>query len=114
MAKRDIKVREILHLALAEPPPVSGTDEVCSHNRIKQRYFRADGYWTFYGKDAELVRITATPIRRFVKVSGRNSPFDPKLRAYWQGRTKAFDKRADSLKTGTGTAEKTGRQMCYV
>ncbi len=54
---------------------------------IKQRYFRADGYWTFYSKDAELVRITATPISRFVKVSGRNSPFDPKPRAYWQGRT---------------------------
>lgn len=55
---------------------------------IRQRYFRADGYWTFYSKDAELVRITATPIRRFVKVSGRNSPFDPKLRTYWQARTK--------------------------
>lgn len=55
---------------------------------IRQRYFRADGYWTFYSKDAELVRITATPIRRFVKVSGRNSPFDPNLRTYWQARTK--------------------------
>ncbi len=54
---------------------------------IKRRYFRADGYWTFYSKDVELVRITATPIRRFVKVSGRNSPFDPQLRAYWQART---------------------------
>lgn len=57
---------------------------------IKQRYFRADGYWTFYSKDVELVRITATPIRRFVKVSGRNSPFDPKLRTYWQARTKRW------------------------
>jgi RNA-directed DNA polymerase len=55
---------------------------------IKQRYFRADGYWTFYSKHVELVRITATPIRRFVKVSGRSSPLDPKIRAYWQTRTK--------------------------
>jgi RNA-directed DNA polymerase len=57
---------------------------------IRRRYFRADGYWTFYSKDAELVRITATPIRRFVKISGRNSPFDPKLRAYWQARTERY------------------------
>lgn len=55
---------------------------------VKHRYFREDGYWTFYGKDAELVRPDAPPIMRFVKVTGRNSPYNPALWAYWQERTR--------------------------
>ncbi|MDQ6740179.1 MAG: group II intron reverse transcriptase/maturase [Actinomycetota bacterium] len=55
---------------------------------VKRRYFRDDGYWTFYGKDAELVKPDATPITRFVKVTGRSSPYNPALHAYWQERTK--------------------------
>ncbi|MBP1464510.1 group II intron reverse transcriptase/maturase [Candidatus Chloroploca sp. M-50] len=55
---------------------------------VKQRYFRNDGYWTFADGNAELVKPTSVPITRYVKVSGRNSPYDPKLRAYWQERTK--------------------------
>jgi len=55
---------------------------------VKRHYFRDNGYWTFYTGDAELARPDATPITRFVKVTGRNSPYDPKLREYWQKRTK--------------------------
>ena len=49
----------------------------------QRRYFRKDGYWTFFAENAELVKPTSTPITRFTKVSGRNSPYDPKLRTYW-------------------------------
>jgi RNA-directed DNA polymerase len=55
---------------------------------VKRRYFRNDGYWTFADGNAELVKPTSIPITRYVKVSGRSSPYDPKLRAYWQERTK--------------------------
>lgn len=55
---------------------------------VKQRYFRDDGYWTFADENAELVKPTSVPITRYRKVSGRNSPYDLKLRAYWQERTK--------------------------
>jgi RNA-directed DNA polymerase len=55
---------------------------------VRRRYFRSDGYWTFHAKGVQLVRHGATPITRFVKVRGRNSPYDPKLHAYWQQRTK--------------------------
>jgi RNA-directed DNA polymerase len=55
---------------------------------VKRRYFRNDGYWTFADKNAELVKPTSMRTTRYVKVSGRNSPYDPKLRGYWQERTK--------------------------
>jgi len=55
---------------------------------VRRRYFRRDGYWTFHAKGVQLVRHGATPITRFVKVRGRSSPYDPKLQAYWQQRTK--------------------------
>jgi RNA-directed DNA polymerase len=55
---------------------------------VRRRYFRRDGYWTFHAQGVPLVRHGATPITRFVKVRGRNSPYDPKLHAYWQQRTK--------------------------
>jgi RNA-directed DNA polymerase len=55
---------------------------------VRRRYFRNDGYWTFADGNAELVKPTSVPITRYVKVSGRNSPYDPRLRSYWQERTK--------------------------
>ena len=55
---------------------------------VKARYFRSDGYWTFWEGKAELVKPDATPITRFVKVIGRNSPYDPALRQYWRERKK--------------------------
>jgi RNA-directed DNA polymerase len=55
---------------------------------VKGRYFRNDGYWTFADGNAELVKPTSLPITRYVKVRGRSSPYDPKLRSYWQERTK--------------------------
>jgi RNA-directed DNA polymerase len=55
---------------------------------VHKRYFKDDGWWTFHAKNAELAKYPATPVTRYVKVSGRSSPFDPTLRAYWKTRTK--------------------------
>jgi RNA-directed DNA polymerase len=55
---------------------------------VKARYFRDDGYWTFQEDEAELVQPDATPITRYTKVTGRNSPYDPTLRQYWLERKK--------------------------
>jgi RNA-directed DNA polymerase len=55
---------------------------------VKTRYFRDDGWWTFHTDKAQLVKPSATPITRYTKVTGKNSPFDPKLRAYWLERHK--------------------------
>jgi RNA-directed DNA polymerase len=55
---------------------------------VKTRCFRNDGYWTFADGNAELVKPTSLPITGHVKVRGRESPYDPKLRSYWQERTK--------------------------
>jgi RNA-directed DNA polymerase len=41
---------------------------------VKARYFRNDSYWTFYEGKAELVKPDVTPITRFTKVTGKNSP----------------------------------------
>lgn len=65
---------------------------------VKARYFRSNGYWTFYDTHAELVRPDATPILRFVKVTGRSSPYDPTLRLYWQERTRRRLIRQSHLK----------------
>ena len=56
---------------------------------VRARYFKSDGYWTFHepGK-AELVKPDKTPITRFTKVIGRNSPYDPTLKEYWTERKK--------------------------
>src|SRR5574341_2126374 len=59
-----------------------------SRKWVKARYFRDDGYWTFWEGKAELVKPDATPITRFTKVTGRNSPYDPALRQYWTERKK--------------------------
>jgi len=55
---------------------------------VKARSFRDDGYWTFQEDEAELVKPDATPITRYTKVTGRNSPYDPTLRQYWLERKK--------------------------
>lgn len=55
---------------------------------VQVRYFRNDGYWTFHEAQAELAKPDKTPITRFTKVTGRNSPYDPALREYWQERKK--------------------------
>jgi RNA-directed DNA polymerase len=55
---------------------------------VKARYFRDDGYWTFREGTAELVKPDKTPITRFVKVTGRNSPYDPAQHQYWSERRK--------------------------
>jgi RNA-directed DNA polymerase len=59
-----------------------------SRKWVKARYFRNDGYWTFWEGKAELVKPDATPITRFTKVTGRHSPYDPALRQYWTERKK--------------------------
>jgi len=55
---------------------------------VKARYFRDDGHWTFREGKAELVKPDATPITRFTKVTGKNSPYDPTLRQDWLERKK--------------------------
>ena len=56
-----------------------------SRHWIKQRYFTAD--WTFYADNgASLRRHHEYPVTRFPKVTGRSSPMDPDLRAYWEKR----------------------------
>jgi RNA-directed DNA polymerase len=56
---------------------------------VKARYFKNDGYWTFHAdQKAELVKPDQTPITRFTKVTGRNSPYDPALKEYWRERKK--------------------------
>ena len=55
---------------------------------LKARYFRNDGHWTFWEGKAELVKPDKTPITRFTKVTGKNSPYDPTLRQYWLERRK--------------------------
>lgn len=59
-----------------------------SRKWVKARYFRDDGYWTFWAGKAELVKPDATPITRFTKVTGKHSPYDPALRLYWTERKK--------------------------
>jgi len=56
---------------------------------VKARYFRDDGCWTFQAGEATLAKPDATPITRFTKVTGRQTPYDPAHRLYWRGRMKA-------------------------
>jgi RNA-directed DNA polymerase len=57
---------------------------------VKARYFRDDGWWTFAEGKVELVKPDKTPITRFAKVIGRNSPYDPALHQYWNERKKRY------------------------
>lgn len=55
---------------------------------VKARYFRDDAYWTFQAGEAELAKPDATPITRFTKVTGGQTPYDPAHRLYWRERMK--------------------------
>ena len=55
---------------------------------VKARDCRNDSYWTFYAGKAELVQPDGTPITRFTKVTGKNSPYEPTLRQDWVERKK--------------------------
>jgi RNA-directed DNA polymerase len=56
---------------------------------VKRRYFKKvwTRDWVFGTAYATLLNPAATPITRYVKVSGCNSPYDPTLRDYWAERT---------------------------
>lgn len=60
---------------------------------VKKRYFRNDGYWTFFEGDAQLLRRSSTPATRYVKVKGTSSPLDPEQRDYWQARKRRLTAR---------------------
>ena len=55
---------------------------------VKQRYFKPDGNWTFHENKYQLVRHSATPVTRYVKVKGKASPLDPEQASYWSERRK--------------------------
>lgn len=60
---------------------------------VKARYFRNDGYWTFHEGKAQRVRYSGTPITRYTKVKGKNSPLNPSQREYWVARRKRVKAR---------------------
>lgn len=55
---------------------------------IAQRYFQTVGSrkWVFGNGSATLCNPADTRVTRFVKVKGKSSPYDPKLRDYWAAR----------------------------
>jgi RNA-directed DNA polymerase len=53
---------------------------------VKTHYFRDDEWWTFATAHEELFRPDSIPIHRYTKVAGRSSPYDRRLRAYWERR----------------------------
>ena len=55
---------------------------------IARRYFKAVGHrrWVFGNRNRFLRNTADTRITRFVKVKGKSSPFDPRLRDYWAQR----------------------------
>ena len=57
---------------------------------VRRHYFKTVGTrnWVFGTKGVTLFDPASTPITRYVKVSGRNSPYDPTLREYWVQRTR--------------------------
>jgi RNA-directed DNA polymerase len=87
-----------------------------SRKWVKARYFRNDGYWTFWEGKAELVKPDAPPITRFTKVTGRNSPYDPALRQYWTERKKQQVGRETSEKQRRILHQKQGYRcaLCHI
>jgi RNA-directed DNA polymerase len=55
---------------------------------VKQRYFKRVGNrnWVFGNQQVTLRRPTEIHIRRYIKVSGNSSPYDPTQREYWAKR----------------------------
>jgi RNA-directed DNA polymerase len=87
-----------------------------SRKWVKARYFRDDGYWTFWEGKAELVQPDATPITRFTKVTGSNSPYDPALRQYWTERKKQHVRRETYAKQRLMLHQKQGYRcaLCHI
>jgi RNA-directed DNA polymerase len=76
---------------------------------VKYRYFLTVGnrHWVFGTKGAHLTAAQATHVTKYVKVKGASSPFDPTLRAYWEGRVKRAlaNRYASALKGGVLAAQ---------
>ena len=55
---------------------------------VKQRYFKRVGNrnWVFGNQQATLCNLTEIPIRRYTKVRGNSSPYNPSQREYWAKR----------------------------
>lgn len=54
---------------------------------VRKQYFANDGNWTFRtAEGARLLRHSATPITRYIKVIGKSSPMNPDQREYWEKR----------------------------
>ena len=83
---------------------------------VKAHYFRDDGWWTFYAGKYELVKPATTPITRFVKVAGRNSPYNPDLREYWQTRNRRLVAQQIYFRKLLGLMESQNNQcaMCHI
>jgi RNA-directed DNA polymerase len=65
---------------------------------VKARYFRDDGYWTLKDGKAELFKPETIPLTQYVKVTGKNSPYDPTLRQYWLERKRQHIERETRTK----------------
>jgi RNA-directed DNA polymerase len=61
--------------------------------RVKARYFSTDGDWRLCEGNARMVRHSATPVTRFVKVVGKTTPVNPSERAYWEKRKRSLTSR---------------------
>ena len=83
---------------------------------VKARYFRDDGYWTFHDGKAALVQPDKTPITRFIKVAGKNTPYDPSLRQYWHEKKKRQVARETYVKQRLMLHQKQGYRcaLCQV
>jgi RNA-directed DNA polymerase len=75
---------------------------------VKARYFLHDGNGTFHDKKANLVRPDTIPITRFVKVRGKNAPYDPELRQDWLERKKKRVERETHVKQQRMVHQKQG------
>ena len=78
---------------------------------VKRRYFRNDGYWTFYAGEWNLFKPDSTPITRYTKVIGKHSPYDPTLRPVLGGTQCQAGDHGDLLDRTPGLASATGIQM---
>jgi RNA-directed DNA polymerase len=78
-------------------------------NWVQRKYYkRINGRaWTFFGvlknelsgvrKEAYLLHLSVTPVKRHIKVTGTNSPDDPNLADYWAQRAARFQCTREEL-----------------
>ena len=78
---------------------------------VKRRYFKSDGYWTLFEGKAELVKPDKIPITRFVKITGRNSPYDPALRPLLDRAQEATSRTGNLPETTADAASEAGISM---